>query len=1093
MVHRSSDTRLLNNLISHEKDYSKHLSALLDSSHASCNSLTVFAASSPPPTSQLILAIAGSLHSVDDALRGYVAAVERWRQHLADLKDLEDEVGNIIRDREILVTRLLKASTRSKPPSNNNRDSIMSFSHQSSSTLDDPTSMSYLPGSPESTFSTPNKKLQAAQAELQACEAHLAIKERELDHKRSVAVQEGLQARFRALAECGGRWAQIGKDVTVRLLGGQLPNITPDSASPAPQFISSPESKPLPFPMPDLPVIHTPTPIRPLPPTASPLSQSPAPESEISHTSSIAPSQSASQVGTITQTVSSPVHIYSNLEAVDASEGGTVSPAAVPPSPLKRHTLPHRITEEDLRPETSSDDEGGQEPVRVVENPRYRGGGLSASSREVPSSLKKDKGGGIFGSIRGLFHRHPREGSAGSSVGRDEDQDSESGSVGRGRGRRKPLFGVGGKKTTNTNTSWWGDKIDSGSPGRPARPVRRVSEDIIVPPSSTFSTPVRGRVMSMSDVSPVNGSVNVNGKKLKKKGGGSEGPLPIVEESKSREKKKKAKRRRSASLDPGALREDNDDGENIVDLGGRRRDRQDSLVRAEEWVDSQKRQEPQAPAKKASTKKKKQTTAGIGTRLGGKASSSTPVLPSSWAAVHDDVSIVPVEGAGGGLSRSSSTRSRAQSTTTTVTPSSSPKYQSSNSTEHIRILSTVPQPATTSTATKAQRRSSSPVTFSNGSASLMSIVEDVAKANREAWSAGSGLGNTSGLAKSVGGTVKPASLIEVKAPRKLSAKDLEGVVDISCVSKEKVANGSASASLFLPKAPSMAKEDGSVRSLPVTSTATSAAAAHQQQQPARSSSVSRAERKPVAPLRSALKSPTGSNSRAPSPMPPPATAVIPAQPEASTPRIPSGQMIDSNINGKINNEDGDSDVDSISSYETGREVPVPVGAPFTPTLSPPPAQVYSSSRLSPPPPPLPQKQNGLTVSSDISASSGSTIHQGEDGGGEKPRRRKSVRVSLKPQFSPTPPAVDDDPEGLSWYDESTTTRKNSEDQDTPTHERHPDLKQGPSRNQGRKGRNGDYERDMWQDSSEEEEDGDYASARRLLMKGLSRGRKDSKS
>ncbi|KAK1227243.1 hypothetical protein PQX77_009756, partial [Marasmius sp. AFHP31] len=72
------------------------------SSHASFNSLTAFAASSPPPTSQIILAIAGSLNSVDDALRGYVVAVERWRQYLGDLKDLEDEVGNIMRDREIL-------------------------------------------------------------------------------------------------------------------------------------------------------------------------------------------------------------------------------------------------------------------------------------------------------------------------------------------------------------------------------------------------------------------------------------------------------------------------------------------------------------------------------------------------------------------------------------------------------------------------------------------------------------------------------------------------------------------------------------------------------------------------------------------------------------------------------------------------------------------------------------------------------------------------------------------------------------------------------------------------------------------------------
>lgn len=102
MVHRAADSRLLASLLSTEKDYSKHIDALLDSSHASLTSLTAYASASPPPASQVILAVAGTLASADDALRRYAASVEEWRDYLKDLKNLEDEVGNITRDREIL-------------------------------------------------------------------------------------------------------------------------------------------------------------------------------------------------------------------------------------------------------------------------------------------------------------------------------------------------------------------------------------------------------------------------------------------------------------------------------------------------------------------------------------------------------------------------------------------------------------------------------------------------------------------------------------------------------------------------------------------------------------------------------------------------------------------------------------------------------------------------------------------------------------------------------------------------------------------------------------------------------------------------------
>ncbi len=96
MVHRPTDSRLLANLLSHENDYSQ----------AALASFSAYASASAPPTSQVLIAVAGALSGADDALRNYAAAVERWQEQLKALKTMENDVGNIIRDSEILCVRL---------------------------------------------------------------------------------------------------------------------------------------------------------------------------------------------------------------------------------------------------------------------------------------------------------------------------------------------------------------------------------------------------------------------------------------------------------------------------------------------------------------------------------------------------------------------------------------------------------------------------------------------------------------------------------------------------------------------------------------------------------------------------------------------------------------------------------------------------------------------------------------------------------------------------------------------------------------------------------------------------------------------------
>ncbi|KAF8152158.1 hypothetical protein B0H34DRAFT_663986 [Crassisporium funariophilum] len=225
MVHRPADSRLLTNLLQQEKDYSKQLSQLLEASNASLSSFTAYASASPPPASNVILSVAGSLAAADEALRRYAVGVDEWRETMRMLKDMEDDVGNIMRDREILVTRLIKASKSSQKSNSgsNFRDSLLlgnghghgnRFPSSSSLSL----SIAQHESRPLSSSFSSSTKLAAAQSELQACEAHLAAKERELEVKRLVAVRDGLGARARAMIDCGWAWGEIGQE-TLRALG----------------------------------------------------------------------------------------------------------------------------------------------------------------------------------------------------------------------------------------------------------------------------------------------------------------------------------------------------------------------------------------------------------------------------------------------------------------------------------------------------------------------------------------------------------------------------------------------------------------------------------------------------------------------------------------------------------------------------------------------------------------------------------------------------------------------------------------------------------------------------------------------------------
>ncbi|KAJ7102810.1 hypothetical protein C8R44DRAFT_808576 [Mycena epipterygia] len=314
------------------------------------------------------------------------------------------------------------------------------------------------------------------------------------------------------------------------------------------------------------------------------------------------------------------------------------------------------------------------------------------------------------------------------------------------------------------------------------------------------------------------------------------------------------------------------------------------------------------------------------------------------------------------------------------------------------------------------------------SASLMSIVEGVARANRQGWATHNNNGGTNGSAGASGSASASGGLVEVKAPRP----------DTSIPRGRTMSAGHTIEGL--PRAP------GSVFSTPAVPSTFSG--------PEMLGTPSTSKRPAKSPLRSALRS--ASPPPVPALLPPIVTAPLPSPVPVPIP-VPA-PILNGTGKGKgkalareEHNGDGDSDdAASISSYETGHETFENEGDETE----------HEEDHGQPPPPPPHEYGNGTVLhqspiennnliedygygGSDLSASSASTQM------GAAPQRRKSVRVSLQPTFSTTPPAIDDD------------------DDDDGTSRHAPWSDRGPTA-------------DMWEDSSEE--DVEYQRAKKLLTR-----------
>lgn len=978
MVHRPADSRLLTNLLSHERDYSKHLFHLLEHSQVSLASFSAYAAASSPQLSHAIIAVAGSLAGADDALRKYAASLEAWQSHLKALKDLEDEVGNIVRDREILVTRLLKASKQQKP----SRDSLIASSGSTSS-------LSFV--KPEISI---GPKLSAAQTELQACEAHLAMKERQLESLRTTAIQSGLYARCKAMVECGWAWGEMGKEGlrVLEIIGSEA---EPQNSNGTHPYTMSPQLKPF--------------------PGSGNHSDSGHAHSDLS---SIAPSQSASQITLPVSASDGTDHNNTEAWRMNTASAPVQFPnytLDIPPAhAVSEHIALNggprahwRISEVEEPDEegggSSAEEEDETRPVEMHENERFgtkgkwRGKAPASGAAEAPKtfsirartgsvdsgprhvrfptapsladppssqSSKKERhrsGSGSFfqRGIAALFHKDKGKHEA-ATEGRTSPTASRSGSRWHTRTDKHLARTRRGGDSSDDEGGAHSQQISTWSPA-------------FTRSTDTQSSRANSLVPSMSiSASASSASATQRLKKRTKRNSTQARPVTRTETEANK-----------GWVSDSAMTP-------FGDLKGKKKaaERQ----RSDQSVETIKAATRNADVSNAA---KNSSAASTSTR------SSNMTLPSSLSG-HTS------------LSRNSSLSRQSAASTPTQPLMRSPTSVSASSSQqqttppaHRRTASieisdpaSKPSPPPPAKGHKRGNSVSSPhrsgLTRDTDVPSLMSIVEGVAKENRQAWA-----------------KQDPNRLLVLpKAPPPVNAS-----VDTEDVHKLPASAGAG------PSTQSMVGVSRSPSRNHVQMSASASA-------PTLPLSTSRPFAK--TPLRSALR-----NSRTPSPNPPVPSGPPPIDPVVDAGAGPSRHGLHSLA--YVTTRGDVADTASISSYETGHEN----------------FAEESDSMAAPPPPPHDEKP--LTTSgSDMSNSTASTAG---------PARRKSVRMSLPPTFSATPPAIDDDEDARGRHHPWSPSTK------APT--------VGPGGWTSRHERRGTG--DLWVDSSDDDDE-EYRTAKHLLSR-----------
>lgn len=1038
-VHRPPDSRLLSNLIAHEKEYTKHLSALFPISHGALASLSAFAAASPSATrtsssvslAQTIGTIVDVLSGADDALQLYNQAVENWRDQLGRLIKLEEDITAILRDREILVTRLIKVSKSSKTTRDPRSSLVL---------LTGSTSFTSLPSTNSTLHGSSNTKLLQAQEELRACEAHLATKELELEALRVSIAREGLGARCRALIDCGWVWGEMGKE-GLRALQSLNASSFDDQEPP---LASSPSHLPP----------RSVTPKQKLSP--SPALPSHVTQAYSSDISSLTPSQSASQQhdgpsrgtsqeGAVPDHPSSNDHeeVTINIPPAHAISELTMPTGVPSPSPL-RAALSDSSTDLEARPlPRSSSTQRNRRPLsrritEVDENDYRERPALVNSSftspngaRSADDSSEEETQGPLevvendpFIQLKRLSIRHEVSPDAVERTPERNDKHRERKASMSFFGSLRGLFKISHKDQTRAE---WSDATESphGSPSNKGKKGWSTRTDANLKASRSRNSSDSEPDKILKPPPPLGGAKLRKGRSqmtalASSSGWQTDGPPSASPRTSVRRKKKKSVaelKGKDGGYTDGEL--DANDPSNLPSRS------QSEVVPLRPSVKRQTTPTSNSQAQSLDLSR----ASSFSTRNNVKSSPNQVAVKSQHRRATTELS-GNVDNTNGEAPREGYPR-RSASLTYGAAPQhlgDSSGSARSRSKRTPKAGTVHPLPAKGST-----------------SVSLMSIVEDVARQNRD------GRGATA-----TGSSSTPPSTTKLEVPRAPIPGVPTNAIWSSKLSGDRLPVRSGS--LDIPRAPGSvvsASQSFSVistsQSFAVVSDAQGTTRPKYETPPGRpsigkgsgpaaaSGSQSRkTSRPPVSPLRSALRN----SSRTPSPSPAQLSEIrkqgadVHAEeddkPRGRTEREDTGERTPRPSQPRQATELNDISIrdsvsmTSISSYRTAEESP-------------------ADGETTPPAP------RHDTESSTIST--------------ETPTRRKSVRVSLRPTFSPTPPALEDD-EAHGRYPWSSTKK----DCD------HNDKSSEPV---------------IWQDSSDEDEE--YSRARKLLSRAGKRDKGKKKN
>ncbi|BGP05036.1 hypothetical protein JCM10049v2_000840 [Rhodotorula toruloides] len=163
------DTRLLSNLLKTEKDSAQAFKQYTLAAQSASAALSAWSVADSTGTGDLMdaaIRISQLLSTITDSQRLYLTSLTTYRSSLKDVLAREQALRTVVRDREILVNRLIKIGNK-RPKDGAERE------HEA--------------------------KLEDAQRELQACETFLQEEELALAHAKRRSFREALNARMQAM------------------------------------------------------------------------------------------------------------------------------------------------------------------------------------------------------------------------------------------------------------------------------------------------------------------------------------------------------------------------------------------------------------------------------------------------------------------------------------------------------------------------------------------------------------------------------------------------------------------------------------------------------------------------------------------------------------------------------------------------------------------------------------------------------------------------------------------------------------------------------------------------------------------------------